>query len=122
MVTYQTEQPSINYFEFSPVFANEHDGNLLGLSKSWTHGYTWELESAFLIKTAHWSYENEWRAISIKFGEEECPEERLKHYPVECLTAFYFGLKRPMPQKGGYIEYFIESCRLFLVSLIACRR
>jgi hypothetical protein len=94
-VTYQVEQPSINFFEFSPVFANEHDADLLGLSKSWTHGYAWELEIAFSTKTAHWAYENEWRAISIKFGEEECPEERLKHYPVECLTAVYFGCKTP---------------------------
>lgn len=110
-VTYQIEQPTINFFDFSPAFANEHNGDLLDLSKSWTHGYAWELEAAFSMKTALWSYENEWRAISIKFGEEEYPEERLKHYPVECLTAVYFGFKTPDATKRRIHKIFHRELR-----------
>lgn len=105
-VTYQDEQPFINFFDFVPAFANEHDADLLGLSKTWAHGFAWELKFAFATKTRHWAYENEWRAISIHFGDQEYPEERIKHFPIECLSAIYFGLKTPADVKKRIYNIF----------------
>ena len=94
-VNYQDEQPFINFFEFAPVFENEDDCDLIGLSKSWTHHFAHELEWAFSTKTKPWSYENEWRAVKINFGEPKQPEERISHYPVEALSGIYFGIRTP---------------------------
>lgn len=94
-VRYQDKQPHINFFDFSPVFINEHDCDLIGLSKSWTHQFAYELEAVFSTKTSPWAYENEWRAIKINFGDKKQPEERINHYPVECLTGIYFGIRTP---------------------------
>jgi hypothetical protein len=95
VVSYQDEQPSINFFYFSPVFDNEHDCDLIGLSKGWTHGFAHELEMIFSTKTKPWEYENEWRTIEINFGEPKHPEERIRHYPIEVLSGIYFGIRTP---------------------------
>lgn len=115
-VTYQEEQPYINFFEFSPVFDNEHDCDLIGLSKSWTHRFAQELEWVFSTKTKPWCYEREWRAIEINFGEPQHPEERIRHYPIEVLSSIYFGIRTPESTKkrihnifkklGKEIQYF----------------
>jgi len=94
-VNYQDEQPYINFFDFSPVFDNEHDCDLIGLSKSWTHRFAQELKLVFSTKTKPWSYEKEWRAIEINFGEPQHPEERIRHYPIEVLSSIYFGIRTP---------------------------
>jgi hypothetical protein len=94
-VLYQDEQPCINFFDFAAVFANEHDADLINLSKSKWHGYARHLETLFATKTAAWSYEREWRAIDINFGGPQQPEERIKHYTVESLSAIYFGTRTP---------------------------
>ncbi|MGE0638049.1 MAG: DUF2971 domain-containing protein [Bacteroidia bacterium] len=94
-VNYQDEQPFINFFDFSPVFDNEHDCDLIGLSKSWTHRFAQELEWVFSTKTKPWNYEKEWRAIEINFGEPQHPEERIRHYPIEVLSSIYFGIRTP---------------------------
>ncbi|MDP1624023.1 MAG: DUF2971 domain-containing protein [Bacteroidales bacterium] len=94
-VDYQDEQPYINFFDFLPVFDNEHNCDLIGLSKSWTHKFAEELELVFSTKTKPWSYEKEWRAIEINFGEPQHPEERIRHYPLEVLTGVYFGIRTP---------------------------
>lgn len=94
-VKYQEEQPFINFYNFSAVFENEYDIDLIGLSKSWTHKYAHELEIVFSTKTKHWKYENEWRAITINFDKLKEPEERIRHYPIEALTSVYFGVNTP---------------------------
>ncbi len=105
-VLYQEEQPFINFFDFSPVFDNEYDCDLIGLSKSWTHEFAYELENVFSTKTNHWKYENEWRAIEINFGDVKEPEERIRHYPLECLTAIYFGCNTPENAKRRIYKIF----------------
>jgi hypothetical protein len=94
-VSYEEEQPFINFYNFAAVFENEFDCDLIGLSKSWTHEYAHELEWVFSTKTNSWRYENEWRAIEINFGEAKEPEERIRHYPIESLTSVYFGVNTP---------------------------
>lgn len=94
-VNYKSEQPFINFFNFAAVFENEYDCDLIGLTKSWTHKYAHELELVFSTKTNQWKYENEWRAIEINFDKFKEPEERIRHYPIEALSAIYFGINTP---------------------------
>lgn len=56
-VKYQKEQPFINFFDFSTVFENEYDCDLISLSKSRWHVYAFELEVIFATKTLPWEYE-----------------------------------------------------------------
>lgn len=105
-VNYEGEQPFINFFEFSPVFANEHDCDLIGLSKPWTHYFAHQLEWAFSTKTGPWKYEKEWRAIEINFGEPKQPEERIRHYPLESLKSIYFGMRTPENVKKRIFQIF----------------
>lgn len=105
-VKYEEKQPHINFFDFSPVFNNEHDCDLIGLSKSWTHQFANQLETVFSTKTLSWAYENEWRAIEINFGDMKEPEERVNHYPIECLTAIYFGTRTPKDVKKRIFKIF----------------
>lgn len=98
-VRYQNEQPFINFFDFSAVFENEYDCDLIGLSKGRWHGYAFELELIFATKTLPWEYEKEWRAIHINFGDPEYPEERIRHYPIEALSSIYFGVRTPLSVK-----------------------
>jgi hypothetical protein len=105
-VSYQDEQPFINFFDFSTVFDNEHDCYLIGLSKSWTHGFAHELEMVFSTKTKPWKYENEWRAIEINFGDPKHPEERIRHYPIEALSGIYFGIRTPEDVKKRICNIF----------------
>lgn len=118
-VTYQEEQPFINFYQFAAVFENEHDCDLVGLSKSWTHPYIYELEEVFSCKTKGWQYENEWRAIEINFDSPKEPEDRIRHYPIECLSAVFFGVNTPdnvrnriykiLSDKYPDIEFFESS-------------
>lgn len=115
-VNYESEQPFINFFEFSPVFENEHDCDLIGLSKPWTHHFAYQLEWVFSTKTVPWKYEKEWRAIDINFGNPQEPEERIRHYPLESLKAIYFGMRTPenikkrifhiFDKQGKELQYF----------------
>lgn len=105
-VNYESEQPFINFFEFSPVFENEHDCDLIGLSKPWTHQFAQQLEWVFSTKTAPWKYEKEWRAIHINFGNHQEPEERIRHYPLESLNAIYFGMRTPENVKKRIFHIF----------------
>lgn len=105
-VKYQDKQPHINFFDFSPVFNNEYDCDLIALSKSWTHQFAYELESVFSTKTLPWAYENEWRAIEINFGDKKEPEGRINHYPIECLTGIYFGIRTPEEIKKRIYKIF----------------
>lgn len=98
-VKYNEEQPFINFFDFAAVFENEGDCDLMELSKSRWHGYAFELEMIFGIKTLPWAYEKEWRAIDIRFGNTDHPEEKVRHYPIEALSAIYFGIKTPLKIK-----------------------
>lgn len=98
-VNYQDQQPCINFFDFAEVFANEGDVDLVNLSKSKWHGYARHLESLFAAKTVAWSYEREWRAIDINFGGPIQPDERIKHYTIESLSAIYFGTRTPKEVK-----------------------
>ena len=105
-VRYQNEQPFINFFEFSAVFENEGDCDLMGLSKGRWHGYAFELEMIFATKTSPWKYEKEWRAIQINFGNPQIPEERIRHYPIEALSSIYFGVRTPADVKKRISEIF----------------
>lgn len=105
-VNYESEQPFINFFEFSPVFANEYDCDLIGLSKPWTHHFAHQLELVFSTKTAPWKYEKEWRAIAISFRNPQEPEERIRHYPLESLKAIYFGMRTPENIKKRIFHIF----------------
>lgn len=105
-VKYKDEQPFINFFKFTPVFDHKHDVDLIGLSKSWTHWYARELELVFSTKTKPWSYEIEWRAIEINFGEPKLPEERIRHYPLEVLSGIYFGIRTPEWTKKRIYKIF----------------
>lgn len=105
-VKYQDNAPHINFFEFSPVFDNEYNCDLIGLSKRWTHKFARELESAFSTKTMPWAYENEWRAIIINFKDKKEPEERISYYPIECLTGIYFGIRTPEEVKKRIFKIF----------------
>lgn len=103
-VEYQEDQPFINFFDFSPVFENEHDCDLIGISKPVWHEYAHELLFAFTKKTNPWKYEKEWRAVSVSFGERKEPEERIHHYPIEALSGVYFGIRTPEDAKRRIIK------------------
>lgn len=115
-IEYQDTPPTINFYDFSPVFANEDDCDLMGLSKSKWHGFAHELEKVFSIKTTPWKYEKEWRAIEINFGKQKIPEERVRQYPVEILSGVYFGIRtseevksrvyRILSKKNSGIKYY----------------
>ncbi|MCZ4696407.1 DUF2971 domain-containing protein [Ancylomarina euxinus] len=98
-VSYEAEQPHVNFFKFAPVFENENDTDLIELNKSWTHDYAHELEWVFSTKTLNWEYEKELRAIQINFKENQIPEERIRHYPIEMLKSVYFGSNTPEVSK-----------------------
>ena len=105
-VNYENEHPYINFFDFLPVFENEYDLDLIGLSKPWTHAFAHQLELVFSTKTAPWKYEKEWRAIHINFGKQQEPEERIRHYPLECLSAIYFGMRTPENARKRIYQIF----------------
>lgn len=105
-VNYESEQPFINFFEFSSVFENEYDCDLIGLSKPWTHHFAHQLEWVFSTKTTPWKYEKEWRAIHINFGNPQEPEERIRYYPLESLKAIYFGMRTPDNAKNRIYNIF----------------
>lgn len=94
-IKYLPELPTINFYDFAPVFENEGDCDLMGLSKSKWHGYAYELENIFTHKTLDWKYEKEWRAIEINFQDNKHPESRIRHYPNEALSRVYFGIRTP---------------------------
>lgn len=94
-VDYKNEQPYVNFYNFAPVFENEDDCDLLGLSKSWTHDYARELVWVFSTKTKSWEYEKEYRLIDINFDKPKIPEKRIRHFPIEALNAVYFGVNTP---------------------------
>lgn len=105
-VTYEDKQPFINFYDFSPVFENENDCDLIGLSKPWTHEFALQLELAFSTKTKPWDYEKEWRAIEINFSAPKEPEDRIRHFPIECLSAIYFGSRTPETAKKRIFRIF----------------
>lgn len=115
-IEYQDKPPTINFYDFSPVYANENDCDLMGLTKSKWHGFAHELEKVFSIKTSPWKYEKEWRAIEINFGKQKTPEERVRRYPTEILSGVYFGIRtseevkarvyRILNEKNSAIKYF----------------
>lgn len=98
-IDYGKTLPSINFYDFLPVFENEGDCDLMGLSKSRWHEFAYDLERVFSVKTMRWEYEKEWRAIEINFDKSKNPEERIRHYPIEALTGVYFGFRTPKPVK-----------------------
>lgn len=102
-VQYQPLLPTINFFNFSYVFANENDCDVVGISKSWMHPYANEVADKFLIKTPVWEYEKEWRIISMNFETNEYPEKRIRNYPLEYLTGIYFGINTSIEVKNRII-------------------
>jgi len=115
-IKYQKNIPSINFFDFSPVFENEGDCDLMTISKSRWHRYAHEVAKVFSVKTSLWKYEKEWRALDINFGKIKEPEERIRHYPIEAVTGVYFGNRTPnkikdrifkiLNPKNEFINYF----------------
>lgn len=108
-IEYLDKLPSINFYDFFPVFANEHDCDLMGLSKSIWHGYAHELERVFSVKSPLWKYEKEWRAIEINFGKSKTPEDRIRHYPIEALTGIFFGIRTPEKVKERIFNIFKDK-------------
>lgn len=108
-VQYLDELPFVNFYYFSNVFENEHDCDLIGLSKSWTHKYAAELEFVFSTKTKQWKYEKEWRAIQINFDKSKEPEERISRFPIESLTAIYFGINTPENVRNRIYKLLAEK-------------
>jgi hypothetical protein len=90
-VNYSDKPLHVNFFDFAPVFLNEHDADLRGLSKSKWHGYANHLQNLFVTKTAPWAYEQDWRMVEVNFARAKEPEDRVQHYPIEMLTAIYIG-------------------------------
>lgn len=115
-VQYQNNTPSINYFDLAPIFQNEYDIDVLMLSKSWTHKFEYEIQNVLSIKTNPWDYEDEWRAVSVNFDKDIFPEDRIRHYPPEALSAVYFGTNTPktiidriiriVERKNGEVNFF----------------
>ena len=118
-VIYAKEQPYVNFYNFAPVFENEDDWDLSGLNRSWTHEYANELNWVFSTKTKCWKYEDEYRIIQINFDKPKIPEKRINHYPIESLTAVYFGVNTPkkvreriyltISDKNSEIQFFEAS-------------
>lgn len=114
-ITYDAKPPFISFYDFTPIFDNEGDVDLMNLSKSKWHVYAYELQKIYTIKTNPWSYEEEWRAIEIDFKRKES-EERIRHYPIEAISSIYFGLRTPedvkkriysiMKKRKAEIKYF----------------
>ncbi len=94
-VKYEDKILPINYFAIFPIFANEHDCDLINLSKSQWYPYATYLENIFCIKTKLWEYEKEWRSIELNFKEPRQPEKRIRHYPPEALSKIFFGIRTP---------------------------
>lgn len=105
-VTYNDRQAAINFFAFAGAFENEDDVDLVHLTKSHWHGYAHQLEQVFCCKTSPWNDEKEWRAIEINFDRAKTPEERTRHYPIESLSAIYFGLKTPQSIKNRIAKIY----------------
>lgn len=108
-IEYKEEPPTINFYQFSPIYANERDCDLIGLTKSKWHVFANELEKVFSIKTSPWKYEKEWRAIEINFGEHKIPEERIRQYPSEILTGVYFGIRTSKEIKSRVYKIINEK-------------
>lgn len=119
-VNYEDKERCINFFDFAPVFHNPDDIDLQQLSKSRWHGFAYHLQELFTTKKTAWEYEKEWRIIDVNFDGEKQPEERIRHYPIEALTAIYFGMNTPerdknriyklMKNKGHQLDYW--ECKL----------
>lgn len=92
-VIYVDEQPHVNFFDFSPMFFNEGDLDLIHFTKSKWHGFAYELQRIFSTKTKYWAYENEYRAIEININTPINPEQRIRRYPIEVLSGIYFGYR-----------------------------
>lgn len=105
-ISYTKELPTINFYYFYPVFYNENDCDVIGLSKSKWHSYADALEKVFSTKTLPWQYEKEWRAIRVNFGKPDFIERRICHYPIECLTGIYFGSRTPKDVKNRIFKIF----------------
>lgn len=105
-VEYVDKKSYINFFDFLPAFNDEDHPDLIGLTKSWSHDYAYILRSAFLQKQSFWKSEREWRAIDINFGSPKYSEERIRYYPISCLSAVYFGLKTPEHVKKRIFSIF----------------
>jgi len=101
-VNYENEHPYINFFDFLPVFENEYDLDLIGLSKPWTHAFAHQLELVFSTKTAPWKYEKEWRIV--------------------CFTAHNTNLHTSLGKlrpKAIYMGEFISKGNEILITKIA---
>lgn len=97
-VTYQTKQPFVNFFQFAFIFINENRHN--------EDDVAYEFSEVFSSKTTPWKYEKEWRSIQINFKNTEQPEDRIRHYPIDCLTAIYFGIRTPDATKYRIYNIF----------------
>ncbi|MDR3697567.1 hypothetical protein [Mucilaginibacter sp.] len=118
-VHYGDEPLSINFFDFAPVFNNEFDADLRGLTKSYWHGYARQLQNLFIVKTNTWAYEKEWRAIQVNFEGPKEPEERVRHYPIEVLTGIYFGYNTPEIAKKRIAAIYWEKHHE--INFISCK-
>lgn len=107
-VSYQREQPHINFFDLVPILSSEYDVDVMHKSKNWVHCYAEKIVDCFSRKTLPWKYEKEWRAIQIDFRPND-PEDRIRHYSLERLTGIYFGLRTPENAKKRIINIFKSS-------------
>jgi hypothetical protein len=94
-VRYVDEQPYINFYQFAPIFENEDDIDMINFHKLSAFECAMDLEWVFSTKIKNWKYENEYRLIDINFDKPKIPEERIKTYPKEILSAVYFGINTP---------------------------
>ena len=97
-VTYQSKQPYINFFQFAFIFIKENDFS--------EDDVNYEFSEMFSLKTTPWKYEKEWRSVQINFNNNEQPEDRIRHYPIDCLTAIYFGIRTPEATKYRIYNIF----------------
>jgi hypothetical protein len=104
-VQYTDTLPKIDFYNFLPVFYNEGDVDLMGISKSCWHPYANELERKFTEKLSPWSSEEEWRIVNISFTHEQ-PEERIKNFDLDHLKGIIFGAHTTLQSKERIINIF----------------
>lgn len=90
-VLYGMSQSPIKFYEWAELFEKKDEPDVSLLNRSWVHKYAWDLDWLFCHKTLKYKEEEEYRIININFDNPKFPEERIYHYPIEILSAVYFG-------------------------------
>lgn len=104
-VIYTDSLEAFDFFNFLPAFSESDNPDLKHLSKARYHLYGNEMKNVFTIKLSPWSSEQEWRIVDVNFTKK-LPEDRISHFNVKAISAFYFGARISHENKSRIIKIF----------------